>query len=229
MYNVRMANRAYASIWTREFSEATMLEQFERLLGTVPFSAARPGFTELVIRAAGPTETALIERDLRSQLLDAAAVAEMAGESLHADSAFEVSTHWDLWEFDAGLARWQLRPQPLGIFCHGEEYDGGIYTEAGHFQVDIGFEHLFTGHAGLLAASAVKVARPEHPAEAAFLARMTQPENLREYHQKTRENIQKLMDWVRVIEQALPVERYLLWSEGEENFEARMDEILAVH
>jgi hypothetical protein len=27
----------------------------------------------------------------------------------------------------------------------------------------------------------------------------------------------------------LPVERVRLWSEGEENFEARLDEILAVH
>jgi hypothetical protein len=29
------------------------------------------------------------------------------------------------------------------------------------------------------------------------------------------------------VESALPVERYRLWSEGEENFEARMEEILA--
>jgi hypothetical protein len=31
------------------------------------------------------------------------------------------------------------------------------------------------------------------------------------------------------VEKALPLERYLLWSEGEENLEARLDEILAVH
>jgi tRNA A37 methylthiotransferase MiaB len=53
-------------------------------------------------------------------------------------------------------------------------------------------------------------------------------DNLRQYHQKTRENIQQLMSWVRGIEQALPVEAVRLWSEGEENFEARLDEILAV-
>jgi hypothetical protein len=33
---------------------------------------------------------------------------------------------------------------------------------------------------------------------------------------------------MQAVEQALPVERYRLWSEGEENFEARLDEILAV-
>jgi hypothetical protein len=57
---------------------------------------------------------------------------------------------------------------------------------------------------------------------------MSQPENAREYHDKTRENIRKLMDWMREAEQALPIERTRLWSEGEENFEARLDEILAV-
>jgi hypothetical protein len=36
------------------------------------------------------------------------------------------------------------------------------------------------------------------------------------------------MNWIRAVEGALPVERYRLWSEGEENFEARLDEILAL-
>jgi hypothetical protein len=57
---------------------------------------------------------------------------------------------------------------------------------------------------------------------------MSQPQNLREYQEKTRENIKKLMGWMRAVEEALPVERFRLWSEGEENFEARLDEILAV-
>jgi hypothetical protein len=51
--------------------------------------------------------------------------------------------------------------------------------------------------------------------------------NLKEYHAKTRENIQQLFIWVEAIERALPVERSELWSEGEENFEARLDAILA--
>ena len=50
--------------------------------------------------------------------------------------------------------------------------------------------------------------------------------NLKEYHAKTRENIQQLFGWVEAVERALPVERSELWSEGEENFEARLDAIL---
>jgi hypothetical protein len=223
-----VANRAYVSIWSKGFTEATMLGQLEQLLKTFPFSAERPGVTSLVIHPVNPTETPLVECALRSQPLEVAALFEIAREHLHADSAYEVQTHWDLWVYDAGLARWQLRPQRLEITCLGEEYDGGTCAEAGHFQADIGFEHLFTGHAGLLAARAASVRAPRHLAEAEFLAVMARPENLREYHQKTCENIQKLMDWMQAVEKVVPLERYRLWSEGEENFEARLDEILAV-
>ena len=38
-----MANRAYVSLWSKGFSEATMLEQFQQLLTTVPLSAEGPG------------------------------------------------------------------------------------------------------------------------------------------------------------------------------------------
>jgi len=56
---------------------------------------------------------------------------------------------------------------------------------------------------------------------------MAGADNLKQYHQKTRENIQKLFGWVEAVEAALPVDRSELSSEGEENFEARLDAILA--
>jgi hypothetical protein len=56
---------------------------------------------------------------------------------------------------------------------------------------------------------------------------MSWPENLKLYKERTRENIKKLFDWVRQIETAVDAERVRLWSEGEENFEARLEEILA--
>jgi len=36
-----------------------------------------------------------------------------------------------------------------------------VFAESGHFMVDLGFEHLFTGHAGLLAAESGRVAEPQ--------------------------------------------------------------------
>ena len=65
-------------------------------------------------------------------------------------------------------------------------------------------------------------------AEEEFLRTMAQPGNLRTYHEKTRENIRHVYRWMMGIERALPVARIRLWSEGEENLEARLEEILAV-
>jgi hypothetical protein len=56
---------------------------------------------------------------------------------------------------------------------------------------------------------------------------MAKPANLQMYQEKTRENIKSLFAWVRKIEDALPVAKLRLWSEGEENFEQRIEEIMA--
>jgi hypothetical protein len=205
-----------------------MLSYFDHFLATVPLSSGPVGFTELVIRAVDSTESPLEEFDLRSQVMAPAEILELAREHVASDVCFEVAALWDLWIRDMESASWKKKPERLQISCFGPEYDQGIFAELGHFRADLGFEHVFTGHAGLLSAETGCVARPEHPDEARFLMWMSQPQNLREYQEKTRENIQKLMAWMRAAEEALPIERIRLWSEGEENFEARLDEILAV-
>lgn len=222
-----MANRAYASIWMRDFSAETLLDRWKEFLQTVPVSTERPGFSELVIRAVDTAETPILEQDLRSGEYDAQVLIDLASEHVHNDSSYETQAWWDLWTYDARGNRWELRPEPLAINCYGDEFDGGLSQEQGHFLVDAGFEHVFTGHAGLLGFAGARERRLEHPSEANFVALMSQPENLRTYQDKTRENIRKLYNWMERIESALPVERYRLWSEGEENFEARMEEILA--
>ncbi|HYL10395.1 MAG TPA: hypothetical protein VEU31_06630 [Candidatus Acidoferrales bacterium] len=224
-----MANRAYLRIWTRDFSEETMLEQFEKLLAAVPFSAASKGFSRLTIQAVDPSEVPLVEWDNRSQPLDAAALAGWMREHRNADCAYEAGALWDVWVYEGTSGSWQKQPLELTLACFGPDYDSGANSETGHFQADLGFEHYFTGHAGLLGSNGTPRTDPQHPIEAVFLEKMRRPENLRAYHEKTRENIQQLMNWMRAIEAAVPVERTLLWSEGEENLEARLDEILAFH
>ena len=132
------------------------------------------------------------------------------------------------------MLKWQRKAEPLELICHGLDYDGGIAGSAGHFQADLGFEHFFTGHAGLLVPNPSSNFKPlnsanssEHPVEHTFRQWMAAGNNLKEYHAMTRENIQQLFSWVDAIERALPVEHTELWSEGEENIEARLDEILA--
>jgi hypothetical protein len=223
-----MANRAYANFWTRDYSEALMLDRFELWLETVPTSAKRPGFASLTARAVEPSEPPVLEHDFRDEGADAATVIALAREHRNADCAYEVEAYWDVWNCDWATGLWERGPQRLLLICNGETYDNGVAAEAGHFQADLGLEDLYTGHAGLLGMRGVRNA-PADPVEAEFLARMTDEETLCEYHEKTRQNIQQLMDWTRAVEQALPVERTILWSEGEENLEARLDEILAVH
>lgn len=205
-----------------------MLERFAAFLATVPFPATKPGFTYLVIHAVDATETPLVELDLRAVPLDPQGIIELARDHLHSDSAYEVRCHWDLWIFDDS-GKWKLEPQAMEIFCYGEDYDNQIYRERGHFEVNFGFEHLFTGHAGLLGIRQIKREPAQSPEEARFLEAMAWPENLQKYKEKTQENIRKVLEWVRQIENAVPVERVHLWSEGEENFEARIEEILAAH
>src|SRR5258708_1843402 len=113
--------------------------------------------------------------------------------------------------------------------CQGLEYDGGLAASAVHFMVDLGFEHFFTGHGGLLAPGAASnpFHSSDHPMEHTFRQWMAAGGNLKEYHAKTRGNIQQIFNWVGAVGRGLPVERSELWSEGEENFEARLDAILA--
>lgn len=215
-------------MWIRDYGEAVMLDQFEKLLSTIPFSASKPGIVSLTVQAVDMSETPLAEWDLRSQPLDASAVVAKAREHRHADTAFFAQAFWDLWFYDTSSGRWQRQPHDLAISCFGLEFDSGVSNEMGHLEVYIGLEHLFTGHAGLLASRDVSNVFPEHPTEAEFLAVMSREENLRQYHEKTRQNIQKLMDWVKGIEKLLPVERVLLWSEGEEDFKQRLEDIVAM-
>ncbi len=221
-----MSNLAYLSVWCRDFPEDRILDNFGKFLATVPFSAAKPGFTYLVIRAVDATEPEVLEQDLRAVPLDTAGIIELAQDHLHNDCSYEVRCDWDLWVSTGEAAKWKLEPQPLEIFCHGEDYDDGFWRENGHLEVSLGFEHLYTGHAGLLGFSRGPRAVAESPEEARFLEAMAWPENLQKYQEKTQENIRKLLEWTRRIEQAVPTERVRLWSEGEENFEARLEEIL---
>ncbi|GAC1663288.1 MAG: hypothetical protein NVS9B4_17870 [Candidatus Acidiferrum sp.] len=224
-----MANRAYLRVWTRDFSDATMLAQFARFLTTAPLSASKNTFAELVVQPIDPGETPVAAWDLRAGGFGPAEVVAMAVQHLNADSAYIVTGTWDLWGVDVETLKWQQRPETLIMTCHGLQYDSGLAASEGHFVADLGFEHFFTGHAGLLAPGAASnpFDSSDHPVERTFRQWMSAGGNLKEYDARTRENIQQLFDWVEAIERALPVERSILWSEGEEDFEGRLDAILA--
>ena len=225
-----MANRAYLRVRTRDFSEAMMIAQFARFLTTAPLSESRPYFDELTVQPIDPTEPPAAEWDVHDGTYGAPEIAALAAQHLNADSAYIVYARWDLWTFDVDTVTWKRGPQPLILTCNGPEYDNGAATSEGHFVADLGFEHLFTGHGGILAPAVASnpFDNSDHPIEKTFRSWMSVEANRKIYAGKTSENIQHLMNWVESISRALPVERSELWSEGEENFEARIDAILAL-
>jgi len=222
-----MANQAYLNVWCKDFPEDRIIERFGAFLQTVPFSATRPGVTSLTIRAVDASEPTVLEMDLRASPLDAAGITEIAKDHVHEDCSFETGGYWDLARFEAESGKSKIEPQALEVFCRGEHYDDEIWRQSGHFEVNLGFEHFFTGHGGVLGLRRGPNAPAQSLEEARFLEAMAWPDNLEKYRDITRENIQKLMEWLGRIERAIPVERAQLWSEGEENFEARVKEIAA--
>jgi hypothetical protein len=224
-----MANRAYLRVWTRDFSEKTMIAEFARFLATAPVTAGQGRFQLLTIQAVDSAQSPVAEWDLKDGNFGPAEVAALAALHINADTAFIVEAKWDLWTFNVENLQWTQGPQPLELVCQGNDYDEHAAAASGPFNADLGFEHLFTGHAGLLAPGAARnpFDRSDHPVEKTFRNWMSSSENLKLYHQKTRENIQKLFGWVDAVEAVLPVERSELSSEGEDNFEARLDAILA--
>ena len=126
----------------------------------------------------------LEEWDLREQRYGPAEVAALAIQHLNADTAYFVSGKWDLWTFDIDTLKWTLGPQPIELICHGAIYDDGIAATSGHFTADLGFEHLFTGHGGLLAPGLASnpFDTSDHPFEKTFKSWMASSENLKLYH-----------------------------------------------
>src|SRR2546429_4622244 len=187
-----MANHAYLRVWTCDFSLEKMIPEFARFLTTAPLSAAHDTFDELIVQAVDPGESPIGEWDLRPLHAGPAEVAAMAAQHLHSDTAYIASATWDLWAFDIDALKWQRKPQPLELGCHGLDYDDGIAASAGHFQADLGFEHFFTGHCRLLRPattdhSSESFHSSEHPVEHTFRQWMAASSNLKEYHAKTRD------------------------------------------
>src|SRR5260370_16725288 len=102
-----MANRAYLRIWTRDFSETTMIPEFARFLTTASLSTSQSAFTELRIQAVDPTEIPVAEWDLRDQSYGPPQVAALAPHHMNPHTAYFVRTNSALWFFDLGTLTWR--------------------------------------------------------------------------------------------------------------------------
>ena len=221
-----MANYAYCSLWFKDFTIERGVHHLEALLTLFPVSAARSNL-RLVVRSLDPSQGVSLEREL---LTDPGDVRELAAGFLHDDTAYEVTAFWDLWQWQQAESldlTWQRMPLPVQFLLQGELFDDGRYESAGHIWIRLGKEHLFTGHAGVLTGAEIRPEDFTDRAENQFAWALQEPDVLQAYRRRTCENIQMLLTYLHRIQEGLPVDRHRLWSEGEEDFPAVTEKILA--
>lgn len=222
-----MANYAFLSLWFRDFTIQRGTHHLEALLTLFPVSTSRHDF-RMLIRSLDTAQNPTLERDL---LTAPSAVRELADQFLHEDTSYEVTVHWDLWQARTAAGpslEWEQSPARVELLLQGEQFDEARYRETGHVLLNLGFEHLYTGHADVLSGAEIRPEDFTNRAEYEFIFALQDPQVLETYRRRTRENIRRLYSYVRQVEKGLPVKKRRLWSEGEADFARRTEKILAV-
>jgi hypothetical protein len=196
---VFMADALYLSLWFPSFSEAEMMPRTLSVLRQFPFSAQRPGISNLAVHPVSWSEPTVMERRFRPGLDPEQAIA-IAAEFLHFDYAYLFETHWDLWvplEEDSGELL--LTPLPVKFIAHGLDFEEQAYQQAGHVQVDFGLDSPFLYEGQELTPIV----------EGRF-----------------RSNVQKLVTFTTAVEKSCGISGRVLWSESDENLAQKLIERL---
>jgi hypothetical protein len=194
-----MADALYLSLWFPSFSEAEMMPRTLSVLRQFPFSAQRPGISNLAVHPVSWNEPTVLERRFRPGLDPEQAIA-IATEFLHSDYAYLFETYWDLWvplEEDSGELL--LTPLQVKIIAHGLDFEEQAYQQAGHVQVDFGLDSPFLYEGQELTPLV----------EARF-----------------RSNVQKLVAFTTAVEKNCGISGRVLWSESDENLAKKLIERL---
>ncbi len=197
-YNSYVPDRFYLSLWLRDFTEENMLDRYRALLAIFPYSAAKPNMGSIRVYPLDWGEHPVLEEDF-PEGADVAFVLGLASEFLHSDYAYEATAAWDIWQFqkNGGPGAWKKTTSLVRLMCYGPEFEEGR-NERGHLEIDFGLDTPF---------------RADQEVPDAEARMMTV-----EYLKPLQENIRKLLQFVQLVEEKLPVEKRLLWSESGEKF-----------
>jgi hypothetical protein len=184
----------YLSLWFADFSGPEMLPHAFAVLQHFPFSAQRPGISYFALHPVSWNEATVLERRFPGGI-DPGQATLIAAESVHDDYAYVFEAHWDLWTPDASNENWVLEPALVRFIVQGEEFDEGAFRQTGHIEIDFGLDSYFL--------------QPE-----TSLNEQTRA--------KIRENVAKLVEFSKKVENSSGTSARLLWSESEESLAQKL-------
>ena len=216
-----MADQLFLSYWLRNYSDSTMLRNYEKLLRLFPFSRLGQQPSTFKVMAVDVSEPVVAEIPYPPPVPidDVLAVAK---DFQNADACYRLETWWDLWQFtsEQSTGEWKLAPARVALCCFGPEFNQTpsaepIAPEAPRAPV-IAFPSPDEDAA---LGCALEI---EFGIDANFLPQPELPDSPR----MIESNIKSLLKLVHDLDDALPVETRRLWSESGENFAEKLHQAL---
>jgi len=184
-----------------------MLRHYEKLLRLFPFSRLAQQPSTFKVLAVDYSEPVVVEIPYPPPV-PVDAILAAAKDFQNPDSCYRLETWWDLWHF---TDQWKLEPTRVALCCFGPEFDQG---NAGIHPAQPAVTE-FPGAANC----ALEI---EFGIDANFLPQPELPDSPR----VIQFNIKSLLKLVHDLDDALPVETRLLWSESGENFSEKLHQAL---
>jgi hypothetical protein len=189
---ILMPDPLYLSLWFPSFDAEDMLPRALAVMEQFPYSAVQPGISYVALHPVSWDEATVLEQRFRPGISAGEAV-QIASDLLHEDYAYLFEAYWDLWKLGEG--KWTLQPVGVKFLVHGLEFDGGVYQQEGHIQVDLGLDTPFLHEDVQLTSEA---------------------------ESRVRANVQKLVEFTTKAQKSSGATGRLLWSESEENFAQKL-------
>jgi hypothetical protein len=211
-----MADQLFLSYWLRNYSDSTMLRNYEKLLRLFPFSLLAQQPSTFKIMAVDVSEPVVAEIPY-SPPVPIDDVLAVAKDFQNADACYRLETWWDLWQFDG---EWKLAPARVALCCFGPEFNQSpsgdpVAPEVQRTPV-IAFPNPDEDAA---LGCALEI---EFGIDANFLPQPDLPDS----PHMIESNIKSLLKLVHDLDDALPVETRRLWSESGENFAEKLHQAL---
>ncbi len=213
-----MADQLFLSYWLRNYSDATMLRNYEKLLRLFPFSRLAQQASTFKIMAVDVSEPVVAEIPYPPPVPDRR---RAGGRQGFPECRTAVLSPGDLvGPVAISTDEWKLAPARVALCCFGPEFNqspsGAAVTEPG--------EPLWSRFR-IQATTPPSAARSKSNLGSMpiFFRSPTLPDSPR----MIESNIKSLLKLVHDLDDALPVETRRLWSESGENFAEKLHQALS--